>query len=378
MSATPPEGRFRARDLGIVLGTLPPGALNAITDVPGVRVGQTTLIAGDGPLVVGEGPVRTGVTAIVPGGAEAATEPVFAGSHVLNGNGEMTGLAWIEEAGLLSSPIAITNTHSVGVVRDAMIAHEVARGRHREVSWSLPVVAETWDGGLNDINGFHVRPEHLHAALDTATGGPVAEGGVGGGTGMVCHGFKGGIGTASRVVTSEGDRWTVGVLVQANYGQRHQLRIDGVPVGREISATDVPTPWSGGAMPPPGSGSIIVVIATDAPLLPHQCQRLAQRATIGIARVGGVGEDSSGDLFLAFSTANRGLEPQSLAPVAVRMLPSPAMSPLFAAAAEATEEAIVNALCVATTMVGVDGRTAHALPHDLLRQAMARYGRRGD
>ncbi len=377
MSVMPPEGRPRARDLGIVLGTLPPGPFNAITDVAGLRVGQTTLIAGDGPLVVGQGPVRTGVTVIVPCEAEAATEPVFAGSHVLNGNGEMTGLAWIEESGLLTSPVAITNTHSVGVVRDAIIAHEVSRGRHREVSWSLPVVAETWDGGLNDINGFHVRPEHLHAALDAASDGPVAEGGVGGGTGMICHGFKGGIGTASRVVTSEDDRWTVGALVQANYGQRHQLRVDGVPVGREIPATEIPTLWSGGAMPPPGGGSIIVVVATDAPLLPHQCRRLAQRATIGIARVGGVGEDSSGDIFLAFSTANRGIEPRSMAPFPVRMLPSPAMSPLFVAAAEATEEAIVNALCAATTMVGVDGRTAHALPHDRLREVMARYGRQG-
>ncbi len=365
-------GRARARDLGIAIGRLDPGALNAITDVPGVRVGHTTLIAGEGPLVVGQGPVRTGVTVILPHAGDVGADPVFAGAHVLNGNGEMTGLPWVEESGLLTTPVALTNTHSVGVVRDALIAYDVARtGGSPARAWSLPVVAETWDGFLSDINGQHVRPEHVFAALNAASAGLVAEGAVGGGTGMICHGFKGGIGTASRVLPPAEGGWIVGALVQANYGQRALLRVDGAPVGRLIGPDEVPTPDMG---VPPGAGSIIVVLATDAPLLPGQCRRLARRATIGLARAGGIGADSSGDIFLAFSTANRGLaaprEPGES--IDVRMLPHEALTPLFEATAEATEEAIVNALCAADTMTGIDGHTAYALPLDRLRQAMRR------
>jgi D-aminopeptidase len=368
-------GRVRARDLGIRIGRLRPGRWNAITDVAGVRVGHTTLIAGEGPLRVGEGPVRTGVTVILPREENVGTEPLFAGYHVLNGAGEMTGLIWVDESGLLTTPIAITNTHSVGVVRDALIAYDVARGRlGGRYAWSLPVVAETYDGALNDINGMHVRPEHVFAALDAAASGPVAEGCVGGGTGMNCHQFKGGIGTASRLLPAEAGGWTVGALVQANYGRRELLRIDGVPVGLEIGLDVVPPP---GPAAPADAGSIIIVIATDAPLLPTQCRRLAQRATIGLARLGGVGADGSGDIFLAFSTGNRGLygAPASDGTLTVRMLPNPAMTPLFEAAAEATEEAIVNALCMATTTTGANGWASHALPLDRLVQVMRRHGR---
>jgi len=371
-------GRPRARALGIVIGRLPIGPWNAITDVPGVRVGHTTLIFGDGPLVVGHGPVRTGVTVIRPRSGDVGRDLVFAGHHVLNGNGEMTGTAWVAESGLLTTPVALTNTHSVGVVRDALVAHAVARvGDAPADAWSLPVVAETWDGWLSDINGMHVRAEHMEQALAAAMSGPVAEGCVGGGTGMICHGFKGGIGTSSRVVE---DGWTVGALVQANYGQRALLRVDGVPVGRLIGFDEVPLPGKTAqpdSTPSSGSGSIIVVVATDAPLLPTQCRRLAQRATIGIARAGGLGENSSGDLFLAFSTANDGLGGDGGGDrggvLTVRMLPNDALSALFEAVADATEEAIVNALCAATTMTGIDGRTAYALPHDRLRTVMDRF-----
>lgn len=368
-----PGGRARARDLGIRIGRLAPGRWNAITDVAGVRVGQTTLIAGEGPLVVGQGPVRTGVTVIMPREGNTGIEPVFAGYHVLNGNGEMTGMAWIEELGTIFTPIAITNTHSVGVVRDAIIAYDVAHGDGAyDTTWSLPVVAETYDGFLSDINGMHVRPEHVFAAIEAAASGPVAEGCIGGGTGMTCHGFKGGIGTGSRVLDERQGGWTVGALVQANYGQRALLRVDGVPVGREIPVEEVPRPGV-----PEGAGSIIVVLATDAPLLPSQCRRLAQRATIGLARMGGVGDNSSGDIFVAFSTGNRGLRraDRSVEPIAVRMLPDDAMTPLFEAAADATEEAILNALCAATTIIGIGGRVAHAIPLDRLREVMRRYGR---
>ncbi len=372
MANEPAAGRVRARDLGITIGELPPGPLNAITDVAGVRVGQTTLIAGEGPLLVGRGPVRTGVTVVLPREGHVGTDPVFAGVHVLNGNGEMTGTIWVEDSGLLTTPVAITNTHSVGVVRDALIAYDVARG-NLDSAWSLPVVAETYDGTLNDINGMHVTPEHVAAALDGATGGPVAEGCVGGGTGMICHGFKGGIGTASRALPAEQGGWIVGVLLQANHGQRRLLRVDGVPVGRLIPPEEVPTPKMTGLA---GDGSIIVVVATDAPLLPHQCRRLAQRATIGVARAGGLGEDSSGDIFLAFSTANRDLAGHAAnEPAPVRMLPNDALTPLFEAVADATEEAILNALCAATTTTGIDNRVAHALPLDRLRQVMAAHGR---
>lgn len=364
--------RRRARDLGIVIGWMEPGPLNAITDVAGVRVGHTTLISGEGPTVVGQGPVRTGVTVIIPQDDISYENPLFAGYHQLNGNGEMTGLPWIEEAGHLTTPIGITSTHSVGVVRDAIIAHELRKDGDRDLLWSLPVVGETYDGLLNDINGFHVKPEHVFAAFDSASDGPVAEGCVGGGTGMNCHGFKGGIGTASRRIPEDRGGWTVGALVQANYGGRYWLRVDGVPVGEEITADEVPLP----SRTPPRDGSIIVVVATDAPLLPGQCKRLAQRVTVGLARVGGYGDDGSGDLFLAFSTGNRefsngtGREPAS-----VRVYPNNTISDLFVATLEATEEAIVNALCMATTMTGRDGRTSHAIPLDRLQEVMRKYGR---
>ena len=373
-SAQPPDGRARARDLGIRIGRLAPGRWNTITDVAGVRVGHTTLIWGDGPLVVGRGPVRTGVTVILPGAGHAGNDPVCAGYHVLNGAGEMTGLIWVEESGLLTTPIGLTNTHSVGVVHDAIIAYDLAQAGPRAQAWSLPVVAETYDGFLSDIDGMHVRPEHVHAALAAAAGGPVAEGCVGGGTGMLCHGFKGGIGTASRVLPTAEGGWTVGVLVQANYGSRDLLRVDGVPVGEVIDADAVPLPGPARA---PDAGSIIIVVATDAPLLPTQCRRLAQRATVGLARVGGIGANGSGDLFLAFATGNRGLTaaPGTDGTVGLRMLPNQAMTPLFQAVAEATEEAIVNALCMATTTVGRDGHMAHALPLDRLREVMHYYRR---
>lgn len=373
--AMSPTGRARVRDLGITIGRLTPGEWNAITDVSGVRVGHTTLIAGEGPLIVGKGPVRTGVTVIVPHEGNVGVDPLFAGHHILNGNGEMTGLPYIEEFGLLTTPIALTNTHSVGVVRDSLIAYAVAHADAAlEFAWSLPVVAETWDGVLSDINGMHVRPEHVSMALDAATGGPVAEGCVGGGTGMICHEFKGGIGTASRVLPEMEGGWTVGVLVQANYGERTLLRVDGVPVGKAIPVHEVPTPREPASA---GDGSIIVIVATDAPLLPTQCRRLAQRATIGLARAGGIGAESSGDIFLAFSTANRELSGRQgrRKPVDVQMLPLGAMTPLFEAVAEATEEAIVNALCAATTITGLDGRTAHALPLDRLSEVMRHFRR---
>ena len=369
----------RYRDLGLTVGLLPPGQLNAITDVEGVAVGMTTLIEGEGPLQVGGGPVRTGVTVIVPH-PDIGTEPVFAGCHRLNGNGELTGLEWIRDSGQLTTPVALTNTHSVGVVRDALVAAELRGRTDLTAYWSLPVVGETYDGALNDINGMHVRPEHLFTALDSATGGPVAEGGVGGGTGMICHEFKGGTGTASRLV---GD-WTVGALVQANYGRRERLTVDGVPVGHEVQLSAVPSPWDEeeelARRPEPGAGSIIVILATDAPMLPHQLERLAQRAALGIARVGGGGEHSSGDIFLAFSTGNRGRiesykSEGSTAPLDVSMIPDTSISDLFWGAIEATEEAIINALVGAETMSGRDGITAHRLDHDLLVETMTRYGR---
>jgi D-aminopeptidase len=382
---------MRARDHGIVLGRLQPGPLNAITDVAGVRVGHTTLIRGEGPRVVGEGPVRTGVTVVVPHDGNVFIEPVFAGCHRLNGNGELTGLEWVRESGFLTSPIAITNTHSVGVVHDALLVHAVrAHGPEAEF-WSLPVVGETSDSVLNDMNGFHVRPEHLHEALDGAAGGPVAEGGVGGGTGMICHEFKGGTGTSSRVVPADAGSFTVGALVQANYGSRELLRIDGVPVGEAIPTSDVPSPWDAaealargragarGTLEP-GAGSIIVVLATDAPLLPHQCERLAQRAGLGIARMGGIASTGSGDIFIAFATGNRGLPGPALMPATpivhdVRMLDDARITPLFQAAVEAVEEAIVNAMLVAETMTGADGITAHGLDGERVVEIMARYGR---
>ena len=368
--------RKRLREIGVTIGRFATGRHNAITDVAGVRVGHTTIIRGEGPLQVGEGPVRTGVTVILPHEGDIGLEPLFAGYHVLNGNGEMTGLLWVKESGMLTSPIALTNTHSVGVVRDALIAYEARTTRRPELFWSLPVVAETYDGWLNDINGMHVKPEHVWEAIERATDGPVPEGCVGGGTGMICHEFKGGIGTSSRLLPAEDGGWTVGVLVQANYGARHLLRIDGIPMGDLIPCSEVPgvreeRPGSGQATA--GDGSIIIIVATDAPLLPHQCERLAQRATIGLARVGGIGANSSGDIFLAFATGNRGLpgaEEKTAEPAACRMLFNDAMTPLFEACAEATEEAILNAMCMATTMTGINGRTICALPLERVREVL--------
>ena len=354
--------------MGIAIGQLAPGQWNAITDVPGVRVGHTTLIAGEGPLVVGQGPVRTGVTVVLPSEGIRG-RPLFAGYHVLNGCGEMTGLVWIGESGLLTSAIGLTNTYSVGVVHDALISCGAA--------WGLPVVAETWDGQLSDVRGMHVHPEHVRAALDSASDGPVAEGCVGGGTGMICHEFKGGIGTASRVLSTDAGGWTVGVLVQANHGQRRLLRVNGVPVGQEITVDDIPDPHDASRSFLVGGSSIIVIVATDAPLLPHQCRRLAQRAAIGIGRAGGLGEETSGDIMLAFSTADTGasLQRGTSEPITVRMLPHGALNPLFEAVVDSTEEAILNALCAATTMTGIAGRTAYALPLDRLAAVMRQYGR---
>jgi len=355
----------RARDLGIPFDGRP-GSYNAITDVAGVEVGLTTLISGKGPLVVGQGPVRTGVTAVFPRGKEALNQ-VFAAWFTLNGNGEMTGTTWLEESGFLEGPVLITNTHSVGVVHDAVIAWQLKRMGDRFPSWSLPVVAETWDGDLNDINGFHVKPEHVFQALDNARSGPVAEGNVGGGTGMIVHGFKGGTGTSSRKVEIGQAPYTVGVLVQANYGSRDQLTIAGVPVGKELRDLE---PKAGEE----DAGSIIAVIATDAPLLPHQLKRIAERASLGIARTGGIGSNGSGDIFIAFSTANPGA-PGSSDLAKLDMLPNDWINPLFAATVKATEEAIINAMIAAETMEGVNGHTVHAIPHDRLRSILKRYNR---
>src|SRR5438477_9927135 len=320
------ESKPRARDLGVPFdGT--PGPLNAITDVKGVEVGHTTLISGDGPLKVGIGPVRTGVTAILPRGKNS-TDAVFAGWFTLNGNGEITGTTWVEESGFLDGPVMITNTHSVGVVRDAVIAWKVKRGSPDMEGywWSLPVVAETWDGYLNDINGFHVKPEDAFHALDAAHGGPVEEGNVGGGTGMICNEFKGGIGTSSRMIKTKEGTFTVGVLVQCNYGEREQLRIAGINVGREIPAAKI---WDD------DTGSIIVVVATDAPLIPTQLKRVARRVTLGLGRDGSYSGDGSGDLFLAFSTANPGaIGPKGLHQIT--MMPNNSLNPIFLATVHAT------------------------------------------
>jgi D-aminopeptidase len=356
--------RVRLRGLGLDIGSLPTGNFNAITDVVGVTVGYFTLVR-DTPKIV-----RTGITAIWPRGPETWTDYVFAGTFSFNGNGEMTGLPWIAEQGLLGAPIAITNTYQVGMVRDAICALAVRNGAPQD--FHLPVVAETYDGWLSESQSFPLTIEHAFAAFDSATGGgPIAEGSVGGGTGMICHEFKGGTGTASRVVMEGGVRYTVGALVQANYGLRDALRVDGVPVGREIGPEIVPAHYSGATRQQQEGGSIIVVLATDAPLLPIQCQRLARRATTGLAWVGGMGSNGSGDIFIAFSTANHIGPKEEISNV--RMLAPAAMTSLFRAAAEATEEAILNALCMAETMTGKDGRTVHALPLDRLEQVMRSY-----
>jgi L-aminopeptidase/D-esterase-like protein len=379
----------RARELGLsahIGGT--PGALDAITDVAGVEVGHTTLVSGDGALLVGRGPVRTGVTVVHPRGKSSA-DPVFGAWFTLNGNGEMTGTTWLEESGLLEGPVAITNTHSVGVVRDAILQWQVTRPGMQP--WGLPVVAETYDGGLNDINGFHVKPDHVLRALDGASGGPVVEGNVGGGTGVVCHQFKGGIGTASRVLSADAGGYTVGVLVQCNYGARADFRVAGVPEGQEIpdhlpcQTLDVPSEWPGRrcdqAAPPRREddsdvGSIIVIVATDAPLLPHQLKRVATRVSLGVGRTGGFGGNSSGDIFVAFSTANPKAAGSEGVPK-VDMLPNARINAIFQATVQATEEAILNALLAAETMTGANGARVTALPHDRLLDAMRKYGHPG-
>jgi D-aminopeptidase len=368
-AGTPP---VRARDLGVPFdGT--PGPFNAITDVAGVLVGHTTLIEGEGKLVVGKGPIRTGVTAVLPRGAASMQQFSFAGWYAQNGNGEMTGTTWVEESGFLEGPVMITNTHSVGVVRDAVIAWRVAHGPADATDswWSLPVVAETWDGWLNDINGFHVKPEHVFHALDTARSGPVEEGAVGGGTGMVCNGFKGGIGTSSRKLPDKEGGYVVGVLVQCNYGTRQNLRIAGIPVGREIQSED-PYAWVPSDLAE--RGSIIVVVATDAPLLPHQLKRIARRVSLGLGRDGSIAGNGSGDIFIAFSTANPHASDVDHV-VDLKMVPNDRMDPLFAATVQATEEAVVNAMVAARDMTGIDGHHVRALPHAELRAVLARYHR---
>ena len=362
----------RARDLGVPFDGAP-GALNAITDVSGVTVGHTTLITGEGKLVVGKGPVRTGVTAVFPRGKEVRDTGVFAGWWSLNGNGEMTGTTWVEESGFLIGPVMITNTHSVGVVRDAVILWTVA---HRKIApeddgWSLPVVAESWDGWLNDINGFHVKPEDAFHAIETAHGGPVEEGAVGGGTGMICNGFKGGIGTSSRKLAEKDGGFTVGVLVQCNYGSRQNFRVAGIPVGREIKAED---PYAFAPDDIAERGSIIVIVATDAPLLPHQLKRLARRVSLGLGRDGSISGNGSGDIFIAFSTANQGAAAVDRM-VDLKMFPNDMLNPVFAATVEATEEAIINAMIAATSMTGIENHHVTALPHEQLRAVLRKYNR---
>jgi D-aminopeptidase len=365
IAQTPP----RARELGVPFeGT--PGPLDAITDVQGVEVGYRTLISGEGKLEAGKGPVRTGVTAVFPRGKNGV-DPVFAGWFTENGNGEMTGTTWVEESGFLYGPVMITNTHSVGVVRDAVIAWQLKHGPTLPLEdwWSLPVVAETWDGYLNDINGFHVTAADADAAMQDAHGGPIAEGNVGGGTGMICFEFKGGTGTASRKLPDTLGGYTVGVLVQCNFGVRHLLRIAGTPVGYEIPGKPV---WDD------DTGSIIVVVATDAPLLPSQMKRIAKRVTLGLGRLGSISGDSSGDIFIAFSTANAGVGLEQKKVVTVQMLPNERIDALFESTVQATEEAVVNALVAAKTMTGADGHTVEALPHGRLREVLQKYNRTAD
>jgi len=385
------QARPRARDLGVPF-TAPTGPLNAITDVAGVEVGQVTLISGEGKLVIGQGPVRTGVTAVFPRG-RSNPDPVFAAWWPLNGNGEMTGTTWLEESGFLWGPVTITNTLSVGLVRDAVIAW--ALGQHySDFDFALPVTAETWDGPLNDIDGFHVTRADAFRALDGARGGAVAEGNVGGGTGMVCYDFKGGIGTASRRLPANEGGYTVGVLVQCNNGYRDRLTIAGAPVGQEIpdlmpcyslpsqsstvreygpcspTRSELPVAGRGHEL-----GSIIIVIATDAPLLPTQLKRLAKRAALALGRTGGTGGDTSGDIFLAFSTANPGAAAADSGTRTVLMWPNSRIDPLFEAVIGATEEATINAMVAAETMTGADGFTVYALPHDRLQAVLKKYGR---
>jgi L-aminopeptidase/D-esterase-like protein len=367
-----PTAKPRARDLGVPFdGT--PGPLNSITDISGITVGHTTLISGEGKLQIGKGPVRTGVTAILPRGKDSMSNPVFAGWWSLNGNGEMTGTTWVEESGFLEGPVMITNTHSVGVVRDAVIQWRVAHGQPDPTGywWSLPVVAETWDGWLNDINGFHVKPEHAFRAIDSAKSGPVEEGNVGGGTGMICNEFKGGIGTSSRRIDSKAGLFTVGVLVQCNYGTRPNLRIAGVPVGKEIPEDRA---YASSSFAEADRGSIIVVVATDAPLVAHQLKRLARRVSLGLGRDGSISGNGSGDIFIAFSTANSGAAAADHI-IDLKMLPNDVVEPVFAATVQATEEAIINAMVAAETMTGIENHKVIALPHDRLRTVLEKYNR---
>jgi len=367
-----PAAKPRARDLGVPFeGT--PGPLNAITDVAGVTVGYTTLISGEGKLQIGKGPVRTGVTAVLPRGKNSMSDAVFAGWWSLNGNGEMTGTTWIEESGFLEGPVMITNTHSVGVVRDAVIQWRVDHGKPDPTGywWSLPVVAETWDGWLNDINGFHVKPEDAFHAIDTAQGGPVEEGNVGGGTGMICNEFKGGTGTSSRRVDVKGVSYTLGVLVQCNYGRRQNLRVAGVPVGLEIPEDPA---YASASFADAERGSIIVVVATDAPLLPHQLKRLARRVSLGLGRDGSTSGNGSGDIFIALSTANPNAEAADHV-VPLQMLPNDWLDPIFTATVQATEEAVINAMVAAETMTGIENHKVIALPHDKLRAILKKYNR---
>lgn len=357
------QRKARARDLGIPFEGAP-GTFNAITDVAGVEVGHSTIIRGEGKLVVGRGPVRTGVTAILPRGRRDSS-PLFAGWFSQNGNGEMTGTTWIEESGYLSTPIMITNTHSVGVVRDAVIEWQLRNGAMTQ-PWSLPVVAETYDGFLNDINGFHVTKDEPWVALKMARSGPVVEGNVGGGTGMIGYGWKGGIGTASRKLTRVEGGYTLGVLVQLNCGRAHELIVAGVPIGHELTPRNYKASRE--------SGSIIIIAATDAPLLPHQLKRIARRLTMGLARTGSVSGNGSGDIFLVFSTANLPNK-RKTSIESVKMLRNESMDPFFSAAVQATEEGIVNALIAAETMTGIDNRTIYALPQDHLGAILQRYHR---
>ncbi len=351
--------RTRLRDLGIVIGHYPPGPLNAITDVPGVAVGQTTVVR-DQPHVV-----RTGVTAIWPRLGSTHLDYALAGHCSFNGYGEMTGLLWVEESGLLTSPIVLTNTHQVGLAHQAVLQHGLTRYGG---AFGLPVVAETYDGWLSDIESFPLTAADVLHALESASTGPVQEGNTGGGTGTICHDFKGGTGTASRLWQAAGARYVVGALVQANHGDRRALRVNGVPVGMEIGPEVVPVPeWE-----EPVGGSIVVVLATDAPLLPTQCRRLARRAAVGLARCGGIGHNGSGDLFLAFAVGNH-YDAASRQPQPLLALPHTELNPLFEAAAEAVEEAILNALTAAETMTGRDGRVVHALPLEELEQLVRRY-----
>jgi L-aminopeptidase/D-esterase-like protein len=361
-----PGGKVRGRGLKLPFSG-EPGENNAITDVAGVEIGVTTLISGDGKLIVGQGPVRTGVTALLARGRAQTQVPCAAGFYSLNGNGEMTGTIWIEESGELQTPITITNTHSCGIARDATIEWLVKRGEGSALDWDLPVAAETFDGDLNDINGFHVKAEHIIAALEGARGGAIEQGSVGGGTGMICYDFKGGNGTASRRIKLCGHSYTVGALVQSNFGRRPECTILGVPVGRHLT---------GGELRGKPSGSIIAIIATDAPLLPHQLKRIARRVPLGLARTGAIGHNTSGDIFLAFSTANEeALTGKRGALRKMEAIGDNDIDPLFEATIEATEEAVIDSMVANETMVGRDGRTSIALPHDRLIDVMRKYGR---